>query len=403
MRILLLNQCFYPDHVATAQYLTDLALGLKEAGHEVTVVASSRGYDSPLLRFPIKESWRGIDIHRIWTLGLGKKAKWRRYVDFTSFWISAIWILLRLPRFDVTVCLTSPPLISALGTFFALLKGGKTVPWIMDLNPDEAVAAGWLREGSFPVRTMDAIQRWSFRRAARIIALDRFMSKRLIDKGVSPEVIYTAPPWSHDDVVRFDAEGRGAFRAAHGLTDKFVVMYSGNHSPCHPLDTLLEAALSLREHARLHFLFVGGGSEFEKVQAFRELHGLANITTLGYQPMSGLAASLSAADLHTVVLGAAFVGLVHPCKIYNILALGIPFLTIGPDESHLQDLAGKLSIDGFCWNAKNGDVSEVVRLLTQAAEVGFCGPSVDAQKLAKEFSLSSLRFQMIQMLEEVGK
>ena len=27
MRILLLNQCFYPDVVATAQHLTDLAIG----------------------------------------------------------------------------------------------------------------------------------------------------------------------------------------------------------------------------------------------------------------------------------------------------------------------------------------------------------------------------------------
>ena len=112
LRILLLNQCFYPDHVSSSQHLTDLALGLAEAGHEVTAVASSRGYDNPDRRFPVHETWRGVEIHRIWTPGLGKKAKWRRFVDFATFWINATLILLRLPRFDVTVCLTSPPLIS---------------------------------------------------------------------------------------------------------------------------------------------------------------------------------------------------------------------------------------------------------------------------------------------------
>ena len=74
MKILLLNQCFYPDYVATAQYLTDLALGLRAAGHEVTVVASSRGYDKPETRFPVRETWEGIEIHRIWTPGLGRQS-----------------------------------------------------------------------------------------------------------------------------------------------------------------------------------------------------------------------------------------------------------------------------------------------------------------------------------------
>ena len=55
MRILLLNQCFYPDVVSTAQHLTDLAVALAERGHSVTVVASRRGYDNPSKRFPACE------------------------------------------------------------------------------------------------------------------------------------------------------------------------------------------------------------------------------------------------------------------------------------------------------------------------------------------------------------
>ncbi len=47
MKVLLLNQCFYPDVVATAQQLTHLAVGLAEKGHQVTVIAGDRGYDDP--------------------------------------------------------------------------------------------------------------------------------------------------------------------------------------------------------------------------------------------------------------------------------------------------------------------------------------------------------------------
>ncbi|MDB6140167.1 MAG: hypothetical protein JWO94_3239, partial [Verrucomicrobiaceae bacterium] len=229
LRILLLNQCFHPDHVSSAQHLTDLALGLVAAGHEVTAVAASRGYDNPGLRYPVSEVWQGIQIQRIWTPGLGKTAKWRRLVDFGMFWVNATFILLTQRRHDVTICLTSPPLISSLGTAMAALKGGAVVPWVMDLNPDEAVAAGWLKAGGLPERVMSGLQAWSFKRAGRIVALDRFMAARLEAKGVPAAVIHVDPPWSHDDAVRYDPQSREVFRGRHGLTGKFVVMYSGNH------------------------------------------------------------------------------------------------------------------------------------------------------------------------------
>ena len=112
MKVLLLNQCFYPDVVSTAQHLTDLALELAAQGHEVTVVAGRRGYDDTEARFPARERWRGVDIIRIPTLGLGKKARWRRAADFASFLMCCVLRLLVVPRQDAVVALTSPPLIS---------------------------------------------------------------------------------------------------------------------------------------------------------------------------------------------------------------------------------------------------------------------------------------------------
>lgn len=402
MRVLLLNQCFHPDHVATAQHLTDLAHELVATGHQVTVVASSRGYDDPSVHYPVRETWRGIDIRRIWTPGLGKKAKWRRLIDFATFWLNAARILLFLPRHDVTVCLTSPPLISTLGTIAAKLKGGAVIPWVMDLNPDEAVAAGWLKAGGLAERALTLIQNWSFRQAARIIALDRFMADRIIAKGVRPEVIHTDAPWSHDQAVHYDAAARGTFRAEHGLTGKFVVMYSGNHSPCHPLDAVLAATYELQTDDRIHFLFVGGGSEFTKVQAFARDKSLPNITTLPYQPMEKLSGSLSAADLHLVVMGDPFVGIVHPCKIYNILTLGIPFLFIGPGSSHGSDLAQRLNDPAQGRLARNGDIAGIVSQIHDAMALGSRPVNPAAQALGAEFSHSVLCPRLVRLIEQAA-
>jgi glycosyltransferase involved in cell wall biosynthesis len=359
MRILLLNQAFFPDVVSSGQHLTDLAQGLVQLGHQVTVVTSASGYDDPGQRFPRHEKWKGVEIIRISATHLGKAARWRRAIDFGSFLLSCSLRVLTL-KADVVVAMTSPPLVSVLGAFAARLRRARFVFWVMDLNPDEAVAAGWLKSGSSVERALETLLRFSIHSASRIVVLDRFMKSRVLSRGIQADSVATIPPWSHDDAVRFDPEGRQEFRDRNGLSKQFVVMYAGNHSPCHSLDTLLHAAYELRANKSITFVFSGGGSEVAKVRDFIKAHELSNVRQLSYQPLSMLAATLSAADLHAVVLGDAFVGIVHPCKIYNILSVGAPVLYVGPPDSHIADIASDLPARTVR-SHRHGDVDGVVQ------------------------------------------
>ncbi len=374
LKYLLLNQTFHPDVMATGQYLQEVALELVGRGHEVTVVTSRRAYDHPETRFSKRETWRGIRIYRVGSTGFGKTARWRRATDFATFMLCCTARLARLPRQDAILALTSPPLISFLGAWLAKFHGCRFFYWVMDFNPDQAIAAGWLRPTSRAAWWLERMSRFSLRRANRIVALDRFMRDRIVAKGIVPEKVTVLAPWSHDDEVHFDRDGRERFRQRHGLAGKFVVMYAGNHSPCHPLDTLLEAAAQLRHDPAIVFCFVGGGSEFRKIQRLAQADSGAtagsgpavsqgprpggNLLCLPYQPLSGLSASLSAADLQVVVMGEPFVGLVHPCKIYNILSVGAPVLYIGPQPSHLSELLDSLP-DYPCAAVPHGEAGRV--------------------------------------------
>jgi colanic acid biosynthesis glycosyl transferase WcaI len=401
LKILLLNQTFHPDVMASAQYLTQLACALAERRHEVTVVTSRRAYDQPATQFPAQETWRGIKIHRVASTAFGKGAKWRRAADFASFIVSCCARLALLPRQDVVVALTSPPLISFIGACLARWRGRRFVYWVMDFNPDEAIAAGWLRPRSLAARMLERMSRFSLRRAHRVVALDRFMRDRIAAKEIPAEKVVVIPPWSQDDQVSFDPAGRERFRVQHGWQDKFVVMYSGNHSPIHPLDTLLEAAKRLEGERDVVFCFIGGGSEFQRVQALagqgrgagrpatvepggagktgeesrmarpipgqtappaaRPEHYASNIVCLPYQPLELLSASLSAADAQVVVMGNAFVGLVHPCKIYNILGVGAPVLYVGPQPSHVTEILAALPGEPPFACVQHGDVEGLVQ------------------------------------------
>ncbi|HEX8087265.1 MAG TPA: glycosyltransferase family 4 protein, partial [Blastocatellia bacterium] len=275
--------------------------------------------------------------------------------------------------------------------------------WIMDLNPDEAIAAGWLRKDSLAARVLSRLLVYSLNVAEKIFVLDRFMKDCVIAKGIPEQKLVVIPPWSHDTAVRYDHEGRLLFRADHGLAGKFVVMYSGNHGPCHPLDTVLAAARELSARAGVVFCFVGGGSEFNKARAFAETHGLSNIVCLPYQPLEKLSASLSAADLHVVVMGDSFAGLVHPCKIYNILAVGKPFLYIGPRESHISDIASQLEAREDARSARHGDVRAVVDQIRAAARRNIDPKDTLTLGLARCYSMHVLLPRMVDVLETAQK
>jgi glycosyltransferase involved in cell wall biosynthesis len=396
MKILLLNQVFYPDVAATAQYLSDLAAALAERGHEVTVISSRRGYDHSGATFPARETWRGVKIIRVFSTRFGKGAKWRRAADFASFLVSCCVRLLRLPRQDVVMALTTPPLISFLGAWRAKLKRERFCYWVMDFNPDEAIAAGWLRADSSAAKWLERMSRFSLRRADKIIALDRFMRDRIVAKQIATEKVAVIPPWPLDQQVAFDAAGRETFRSAHGLAGKFVVMYSGNHSPVHPLDTLIKAADRLRDQTQFVFCFVGGGSEFLRVKKCAEQN--PRILCLPYQPLDKLSGSLSAADAHVVVMGDAMLGLVHPCKIYNILTVGAPVLYIGPEPSHVTEILSGLKPARPWASVRHGAEAELVNQIHQLQQDGSGNERQPTAETEAKYSQTALR-AMVALIE----
>jgi hypothetical protein len=151
----------------------------------------------------------------------------------------------------------------------------------------------------------------------------------------------------------------------------------------------------LAENEGVAFCFVGGGSEFIKVKERARSRGLRNVVCIPYQPIEKLSGSLSAADLHVVVMGDPYVGIVHPCKIYNVLAVKKPFLYIGPKESHVTDIIGQSD----AYVSSHGDVEGVVANILRAMGNSVIG-SPSSVALETLFSKDRLVPQMISAIEQ---
>jgi colanic acid biosynthesis glycosyl transferase WcaI len=393
LKVLLLNQTFHPDVASSGQHLADLASALADSGHEVTVITGRRAYNDPKTLFAKHETWHGVNIRRIKSTGLGKSAKWRRCLDSASFMALCTLRMPWLMRHDVVIALTSPPLISVIGLTLARLHKSRFLYWVMDLNPDEAIAAGWIASKSWISRILNWLSQVSLRGADRVIALDQAMYQRIAAKGVPPEKIVVLPPWSHDSQVRFSPEGRKRFREQHGLSHRFVVMYSGNHSACHSLETLVSAAQRLAQDSSIAFCFVGGGTEFRKIQT--RLAESPNILCLSYQPLNRLSASLSAADAHVVVMGNAMIGLVHPCKTYNLLRVGRPIIYIGPWPSPIAQVVVQTP-NSACLS--HGDVDGLVRHIVKLRNGWGSSPSFGSFSSASQFSKETILPRLVELM-----
>jgi colanic acid biosynthesis glycosyl transferase WcaI len=360
MKILLLNQTFYPDNLATSQQVTDLAVFLVSQGHQVTTIAGKLGYEDKRKRFRNQEWYRGVRILRVGSLGLGKHNFLTRILEFLSFDICLLFKLIFVPAHDLVVSFTSPPLIGFFGMIFTFIKGGRSVQWLMDINPDGAIAVGYVKKGSLIARTLTAIFDLTLKHADKIVVLDRWMRKRIEAHSVPVEKIEIVPPWSVvnlQEAAQFDSPGVVEFKKKNDLENKTIILYSGNHSIVHPLETLLEAALKLRDDKNIVFVFMGAGARTLDVEAFKKKHQLENIRQLPLQPRESFHDALSAANIHMVVMGEAISGLVHTSKIYGVLASGRPYIVIGPKESHLNDLIDQCP---YGYRVDHGDVSGLI-------------------------------------------
>ncbi len=362
MNVLIINQTFFPDQVAVSQYLTDFTEQLANSGHRIKVLAGSRDYENPSIVFARSETYKTIAVERIGSTQFIKKTKFGRLVNFVSFNLAlcAHLFFSERSRYDLVIGSTVPPMVGIVASLFSFFHNVPFIYWVMDLQPDEAIAADYLKQNSLIARTMILAGKIPLRLACSIIVLDSYMKERIKTKGITENKISVVPLWPIIDKDSFNDESALAFRKKHGFGEKTVVMYSGNHSVCHPLDTLLEASKVLEGTNEFIFAFVGGGVRVDQVAREVKTYGLKNVIQLPYQKREFLADVLLSADIHIVVMGDPFVGIIHPSKIYGILAVGKPFVFIGPDQCHVKDIIKDV---GFGYDVRTGDSSGLVSAL----------------------------------------
>src|SRR5215471_1112775 len=229
MRVIILNQFFYPDHSATSQLMTELAESLVARGIHVTALAGRGRYNGGR-KLPWRETYNGVAIERAWATSFGKQTIAARLSDYISFYLGSSWRLLTLPRHDIVMALTTPPLIAVVALLIGRLRGMRVLALLQDVYPDVAVALGAINSRSFLTRALDRINRFVLHRVDRIIVLGECMRERVAAKVYESAAsrIRVIHNWADGSEIKPLENGHNPFSARYQLTEPFVVLFSGN-------------------------------------------------------------------------------------------------------------------------------------------------------------------------------
>ena len=370
LRILIVTQYFWPETFR----ITDLALALKDKGHDVTILTGMPNYPSGKLYKGYSwqknyfETMESIPVFRV-PLFLRRESKsWQLVFNYLSFVVSAslvgMW-LLRKKKFDIVFSYEpSPMTVGIPAIFMKYLKKSPLLFWVQDLWPETLVATGAISSPTI-LSLMERMVKWIYQGCDSILVQSRGFIEPAITVGAKREKIQYFPNWAESlykpVVLNPNAPERNEIP-----DHDFVLMFAGNLGAAQSLDTIIDVAEILKNN-NIHWVFLGDGRRKKWLQnevLNRELSEKVHI--LGSRPMETMPAYFSLANAMLVTLrDDPVMATTIPSKMQSCLACAKPII-----------------------GALNGEGAKVI----EESGAGYCVSSGDVEGLAEavlEMSLLS--------------
>lgn len=330
MKILIFSQHFWPESFR----INEVAQDIYKEGEDVIVLTGKPNYPGGVIYPGYKilgaqaETFSGMTIRRVPLFPRGRGGAIRMLANYFSFLFSAMFygpILLRKEKIDIIFVYATSPLIQGLAALpLKLFHKARLVVWVQDLWPEDLSSTGYitnpllLKINEWPAKFLYyftdriLIQSESFRNPV----------SRLIKK----KEIHVLPNPAERAVflqsTQFDLpEELGFMRVG------FNVVFAGNIGNNQSVETIVEAAEMLKDHADLRIVMVGSGSRSEYLKEEINKRSLENLKVVGRYPSEMMPAIYEQSDALLVSLASKEnLFWTVPCKVQAYMAAGKPIV-----------------------------------------------------------------------------
>lgn len=351
----------------------ELALGLRELGHEVSALTTTPHYNRDReaeARQPLHRHWgrilqksdfHGIPVYHVIMPRKGKSIALRLLSWLSFHMLSTIAGMVVLSKPDVII-VPSPPLTMGVAAWIiCLLHRSKYFYNVQEIYPDYAIVMGTIRN-KLLIRLLYKLEAFVYLKAAAVTVIAPQMMEQLKRKRIKNAKFTLIPNFADiDDLSPLPKDN--SFSRRYSLSDKFVVSYAGNMGPGQDLGTFIECASLLRDQPDIHFLMMGDGISRNELR--QRVHDLAlpNFTFLEYQPYSLIPQIYAASDLCLAPQLQHVTTVAVPSKVYRIMACARPVLAATEMDS---DLAALVAVAGCGLVVEAGSAQQMAEAILAA-------------------------------------
>ncbi len=327
MKILIITQYFYPENFR----INDLALGLKEKGHQVSVLTGIPNYpkgsffDNYAFWKNNDEVWNGMKIYRAKILPRGKGGI-KLILNYLSFaFFCSIKALFIKEKFDKIFVYQPSPVTVGIPAIIASKK--MKIPyyfWVQDLWPASLSAGGGINN-PYIHQFFNKLTQYIYKKAKVILIQSNGFISYINKQGNFLDKITYFPNSAENFYKALNPEANYLNKMPEG----FKLLYAGNLGEAQGISTFIDAAKIIQDKGiDIKWIFLGDGRQKDHyVSEIKRKNLQKNFFFLGSFPVETMPSFFCCADALIVSLkNENIFSLTVPSKIPSYLASGKPIL-----------------------------------------------------------------------------
>jgi glycosyltransferase involved in cell wall biosynthesis len=328
MKILIISQYFWPENFR----INDVCLGLKERGHNITVLTGKPNYpkgdyfEGYAWKKKSLEIWEEIPIFRSNLLLRRKGGGLRLLLNYFSFAILASFKVFSIKGpFDKVFIFAPSPITVGIPGFVAKYRfNAPNFLWVQDLWPESIRVAGGV-ENKFILIVMDVLTRWIYHHTNQLLIQSPIFKNYLLAQNVPDHKIVYYPFYAESFYSHLNIELDNSIK----IPDGFKLVFAGNIGEAQSFDTLLHAAKIVKNQGvSIKWLIIGEGRQRLYVKSqIRNLSLEDTVFLMGsfspqkmpffFSNAEALVVSLKKSDIFSMTI---------PSKIQSYMASGRPII-----------------------------------------------------------------------------
>lgn len=343
MKILLLTQWFDPE--PTFKGLA-FAKELQRQGHDVQVLTGfpnypgGKIYDGYKLKLYQREDIGGISVLRVPLYPSHNGSALKRIFNYISFaFMAVLFGIFATKKADVIYAYHPPLTVGMAAILIKIFRRTPVVYDIQDMWPDTLKATGMLNNTK-ALSIIGSVCKWVYRFVDHIVVLCPGFKAILIQRGVPEDKLTVIYNWCDEQSLTQAKPGQIEYQQL--MANKFNVVFAGNIGKAQSLDTILDVAKNLQHIQNIQFVFVGGGTEAERLKQRLITESISNTIFIPRMPMAEVGGVLELSHLLLVHLKKdPLFEITVPSKTQAYMAIGKPILmAVAGDAADLVQRAG---------------------------------------------------------------